>query len=110
MAIDDPGEDVGEISLRVDAIHFAGCDQRSQDCPMFCAAIGAGEQMIFAPEGKGTDGALDGVGVCALPRSRNLPVPTGMSTTEEAGATRDKSASTACCSRCHLPPAARCAS
>jgi hypothetical protein len=39
MAIDDSGEPVGEIVLLVDAIHFAGCDQRGQDCPMFGAAI-----------------------------------------------------------------------
>ena len=50
MAIDDFGEHVGEIVLRVDAVHFAGCDQRGQNCPMFGAAIGAGEEMVFAPE------------------------------------------------------------
>ena len=63
MVIDDPGEHVGEISLRVDAIHFAGCDQRGHDCPMFGAAVGAGEEMILAAERNGTDGAFDGVGV-----------------------------------------------
>jgi hypothetical protein len=50
MATDDPGEHVGEISLRVDAIHFAGCDQQGQDCPMFGAAVGAGEEVILAAE------------------------------------------------------------
>jgi hypothetical protein len=58
MAVDDLGEDIGQIGLGIDGIHFAGCDQRGQDCPMFATAIGAGEEMILAPERNGTDGAL----------------------------------------------------
>jgi len=50
MAVDDLGEDIGQIGLRIDGKHFAGCDQRGQNCPMFATAIGAGEEMILAPE------------------------------------------------------------
>ena len=56
MAVDDLGEDIGQIGLRIDGKHFAGCDQRGQNCPMFATAIGAGEEMILAPERNGTDG------------------------------------------------------
>jgi len=78
MAIDDSGEHVGEIVLRVDAVHFAGCDQRGQNCPMFGTAIGAGEEMVFAPERNGADGALDGVGIdldAAIIEEAGEPVP-----------------------------------
>jgi hypothetical protein len=61
MAVDDLGEDIGQIGLRIDGIHFASCDQRGQNCPMFATAIGAGEEMILAPERNGTDGALNDV-------------------------------------------------
>ena len=78
MTIDDLGEHVGEIGVRVDAIHFAGSDQGGQDCPMFGAAVGAGEEMIFAPECNGTDDALDGVGIdfdTAIVEEMGEPVP-----------------------------------
>ena len=50
MARDDPGEHVAQVGLRIDPIHLAGFDERGDDRPMLAAAVGAGEEMIFAPE------------------------------------------------------------
>jgi hypothetical protein len=63
MAVDDFGERVGEIGLRIDAREFAGLDQRGEDRPVFSPAVGAREERILAIECDGTDRALDDVGV-----------------------------------------------
>jgi hypothetical protein len=34
MPSDEPGEDVGEIGLRIDGARFASLDQRSEDGPV----------------------------------------------------------------------------
>jgi hypothetical protein len=39
VAVDDPGDDVGEINVRVDAAEFAVLDQRGDDGPVVAAAI-----------------------------------------------------------------------
>jgi hypothetical protein len=44
MAVDDPGDDVGEISVGFDTAEFAGFDQRRDGRPMIAAAIGTSEQ------------------------------------------------------------------
>ena len=63
MAVDDPGDDVGEVGLRIDAVELAGLDQRGDDRPVLAAAVGAGEESVLAVEGDGADGAFDDVGV-----------------------------------------------
>lgn len=52
MVIDDPGDDVGEVAVWLDPEQLAGFDQLSDDRPVLGAAIGAGEQGVFAIEGK----------------------------------------------------------
>jgi hypothetical protein len=54
-------EDIGEIGLWIDAVQFAGFDQRSEDCPLLATPVGICEQRVLAIEGERTDGALDGV-------------------------------------------------
>ena len=61
MAVDDAGDDVGEVGVRLDAVELAGLDERGDDGPMLGAAVGAGEQRVLAVEGEGPDGALDDV-------------------------------------------------
>jgi hypothetical protein len=51
--VDEPGEDVSEVGLRIDAVHFAGLDQRSDAGPVLGAFIVAGEERVL----------FDGVGV-----------------------------------------------
>jgi hypothetical protein len=63
MAVDDPGDDVGEIGLRLDSAELAGFDERGDDGPVLAAAVGAGEQRVLAIESDGTDCALDHVAV-----------------------------------------------
>lgn len=50
MAVDDPGDDVGEIGVRLDSAELAGFDERGDDGPVFAAAVGAGEQRVLAIE------------------------------------------------------------
>jgi hypothetical protein len=47
MAVDDLGDHVSEVGVRVDAVELAGFNQRSDDGPMFPATIGTGEQRIL---------------------------------------------------------------
>ena len=63
MAVDDPGEDVGEIGVRLDPVELAGFDERGDDRPVLAAAIGAGEERVLAIERDRPDGSLDGVGI-----------------------------------------------
>jgi len=48
MTVDDAGNDVAQIGVRLDAEQLAAFDQRGEDCPMPGAAIGAGEEGVFA--------------------------------------------------------------
>jgi hypothetical protein len=70
VAGDESGEEVCEIGLRIDAIQFAGFDERSEDCPMLATPVGPCEQRVLAIEGERADGALDDVGVDLDPAGR----------------------------------------
>ena len=61
MAVDDAGDDVGEVGLRIDAVELAGLDQRGDDGPVLAAAVGAGEEGILAVQRERPDGAFDDV-------------------------------------------------
>ena len=50
MAVDDFGDDVGEIGEGIDAAELARLDQRGDNRPMLAAAVGAREQSILAIE------------------------------------------------------------
>jgi hypothetical protein len=50
MAVDDSGEDVREVSHRIDAVELAGLDQRSDDGPILSSAVRAGEKRVFPIE------------------------------------------------------------
>ena len=55
--IDEAGENVGKVGVRIDAVELAGLDQRSHDGPTFCTVVVAGEECVFARESLGTHGA-----------------------------------------------------
>ena len=61
VAVDDAGDDVGEVGVRIDADKLAGFDQRSDHGPVLGTAVGTGEESVLAIEGQGPDRALDGV-------------------------------------------------
>jgi hypothetical protein len=51
VAVDDAGNDIGEIAMRLDAGELAALDQPGNDGPMLGACIGAGEEGVFARQG-----------------------------------------------------------
>jgi hypothetical protein len=50
MAVDDFGENVSHVSLRIDAIEFAGLDERRDDRPVLAAAVRAGKESVLSVE------------------------------------------------------------
>ena len=61
MAVGHAFQNVLEIGERLDVIELCGGQQRGDDRPAGCAAIGSGEQMVLAAERDGPDGAFDRV-------------------------------------------------
>jgi hypothetical protein len=51
VAIDDLGERVGEIGLRIDVAELAALDERGDDRPVFAAAVRPGEERVLTIEG-----------------------------------------------------------
>ena len=44
--VDELGEHVGEVGLRIDAVQFAGLDECGDGCPVLRPLIMAGEQRV----------------------------------------------------------------
>src|SRR4051812_48387870 len=63
MAVDDLGDHVSEVGVRVDAGELAGFDQRSDDGPVFPATIGTSEQRILPVQRDGSDAAFHYIGI-----------------------------------------------
>jgi hypothetical protein len=63
VALHGAGDGAGEVGLGIDPIELAGCDEGGDGRPVFCVAVGAGEEGVLPGEGDGTDRAFDGVGV-----------------------------------------------
>jgi len=61
--VDELAEHVGEVGLRIDAVQFAGLDQRGDAGPILRPLIVAGEECILAIEHDRTDAAFDDVGI-----------------------------------------------
>lgn len=61
VPLQDAGDDIGEIDLRVDAVELAGLHKRRDGCPMFSAAVRACEERILAIEGDRPDCAFDDI-------------------------------------------------
>src|SRR5260370_34769424 len=76
--IDQPGQHVAEIGLRIDAMELAGLDERSDAGPVLRALIVARKQRVLAIEHERPDAALDDVGVeldAALVEEAGEPAP-----------------------------------
>jgi hypothetical protein len=76
--IDQFGEHVGDILLRVNTVKFAGLDERSDAGPVLRALIVAREECVFAIENNRTDAAFDNVGIefdAAVVEEPREPVP-----------------------------------
>lgn len=59
MAVDDPGEGLGQICGRIDVVQLTDFDQGGDDGPMLRAAVGACEQRILPVERNAADRSLD---------------------------------------------------
>ena len=59
MTVHDPGDDVGKVVERIDAVDLAGLGQRRDGCPMFGSAVGACEQRILSGQCDRADGPFD---------------------------------------------------
>ena len=80
MAFDHAGENVAEICEGFDAIELAGFDEGGDDGPAFTAAITSCEEMVFATQCGGTDGAFDRIGVeidMAIIKEPGKAIPSG---------------------------------
>jgi hypothetical protein len=62
-ALDELGEHVGEVGLRIDGVHLAGFDQRGDDAPMNATLVAPGKEGVLAVQRDRADSALNGVGV-----------------------------------------------
>src|SRR5271165_2054982 len=61
--VDELGEHIGEIGLRVDVVELAALDQRGDASPVRGSLVMAGEERILAIEYDRPDSAFDDVGV-----------------------------------------------
>src|SRR3954463_2924361 len=76
--VDEPGQHIGQVSMRIDAVQFAGLDQRGEHGPVFCSFIRTGEECVFSVESNRAHAALDGIGVdldAAVVEEAQQPVP-----------------------------------
>ena len=88
-AIHQPGEQVGDIAERIDAVQLASLNQRRPAGPVDPTFVATREQAIFPAQDYRADGTFDGVGVCALTRCTVLPGGNpGRQTLAPAGSTR----------------------
>src|SRR5258706_849808 len=63
MPVDEPGDDIGQVVLRLDTDEVAGLDQRSDDGPVLTATVGAGKESILSVQCDRPNGALHHVGI-----------------------------------------------
>ena len=59
MSTDDGGERGRQPRLGIDAVEFAGFDQRGEDRPVLGPGVVAGEESVLPVQGNGADGAFD---------------------------------------------------
>jgi len=80
---------IGQPGQRFDTIQLRRLHQRRDDRPVPSAIIVSGEKRILPRDRYGSDGALNGVCMCALPRCTALPGGNpGRQTLAPAGSTR----------------------
>ena len=78
MSVDDDGQGLGQVAVRFDAVQFACLDEGCKDSPVLGTRLMACEEAVLAPQGKGADGAFDGVGIHldpAIGEKQDLTVP-----------------------------------
>src|SRR5690349_6452221 len=61
MALGHALQDVLEIGERLDVVELCRGDEGANGSPSLGAIVGAGEQMVLAPQRHGSDGTFDGI-------------------------------------------------
>jgi hypothetical protein len=56
--VGDPGQDIGEIGLRIDAVELCRLDQRVHSSCASATGIGPGKEVILAANSNAAQGAL----------------------------------------------------
>src|SRR5215213_7740781 len=76
--IDKLGQHVSHVGMRIDAMQFAGLDQRGEHCPVFCPVVRTSEECVFSVESNWAHAALDSIGVdldAAIVEEVQQPLP-----------------------------------
>src|SRR5215467_4003108 len=73
--ISDLCKDVGEVSLRIDAIHLAGLGDGVDTCGASAAGVGTTEEIVLPSQNRSLHGALGGI-------VRHLQPPVGQVASE----------------------------
>lgn len=63
MSVGEAGEKIGQVGVRLHAVHLAGTDEAGEAGPIPAALVMAGEQRVATVHGRTSDGVLDQVGV-----------------------------------------------
>jgi len=72
MTVGHALQDVSESGKGLDVVELCGGGEGADGCPSDAATVRAREQMVFAPERDGPDGALDRIVSSSMrPSSRN---------------------------------------
>lgn len=61
MTVDDPGENIGDVSQRINMIQLTGFDQGGDDGPVLGTTVRTCKQCIFSVERDRADRTLDNV-------------------------------------------------
>jgi DNA invertase Pin-like site-specific DNA recombinase len=76
--IDELGQHVGQVGMRIDAVQFARLDQRGEHRPVFRPVVRTSEECIFSVESNRAHASLDGIGVdldAAVVEEAQQPLP-----------------------------------
>src|SRR3954469_1723156 len=76
--IDKLGQHVSQVGMRIDAMQFAGLDQRGEHGPVFCPFVRTSEECVFSVESNWAPAALDSIGVdldAAIVEEAHQPLP-----------------------------------
>src|SRR3954463_2872805 len=76
--IDELGQHVSQVGMRIDAMQFAGLDQRGEHGPVFCPFVRTSEECVFSVESNWAPAALDSIGVdldAAIVEEVQQPLP-----------------------------------
>jgi hypothetical protein len=88
MHVDDFGQNICDVGLRIDAVEFARLDERRDDRPVLTAAVRACKKSVLAVERDRSDDALNDVVVdldAAVVEEAGKTIPSGQGVADRLG-------------------------